>query len=333
MAYGTRMDGYRRQQSLNSGIHRSPVDGPPKDPLVSVIMPTYNRHDLLREAITSVIRQSYRRWELIVVDDGSSDETRPFLRSLEDERIRPVYRPHSGNIAAVRNAGIAASRGDLIGFLDSDDLLMSNSLELHVSALRANRDRAWSYGHHQLIDAAGRDIGPPMEGPSGARGLVVLKEIITDRAVPQTGAVAIRRRLFEEAGPFDESLALASDFDMWARIAIIDPGIRIDATLVRVRHHPERTTALLRVTAMSKASILTKLKGRIADRDLSDLCDRLAGVQLIKHAAELSRQNHPLQAMRVLRAASRLGGTPAAWWLELAKTLLRPVIGRHTLRR
>jgi hypothetical protein len=138
----------------------------------------------------------------------------------------------------------------------------------------------------------------------------------------------IRRALLEEVGPFDETLPLAEDFDLWLRLALVSPGVVIDATMVNVREHPDRTTKHIPDMALGKAAVFAKLKERVREDDLRHWCDRLRGEQLIHHATALSRQNHPFRAMRVLATAARLRGVPYSWWTTLGKVVLRPIVRR-----
>src|SRR5262245_1051561 len=93
-------------------------------PLISVVLPTYDRESYLREAVNSVVAQTYDDWEMVIVDDGSTDGTRAYLETLTDPRIRVVLREHCGNPALLRNLGVRISRAAYIAFLDSDDTWM-----------------------------------------------------------------------------------------------------------------------------------------------------------------------------------------------------------------
>lgn len=297
-------------------------------PLVSVILPTFNRLGYLSDAIHSVTRQTYSNWELIVVDDGSTDRTRDYLTSLSDHRIQIVLIEHCGNIASVRNIGIRKSTGGLIVFLDSDDLLLPQTLSWHALRLETHPECGWSYGHHQLVDAGGKVIGSRFEGPNNDSADSVLRDVLTDRSVPCTGAVMIRREIFEVVGYFDETLRLAEDFDLWIRLAFHVPAVLVDETLVQVRQHDDRTTAGVPAMAKSKARVYEKAKEMMVDENLGLLCDRMRGEQLIRHAAGLSRRQAPLQALRMLAVAAPLSGWTSSWWRELAKVLMRPVLRR-----
>ena len=104
-------------------------------PTVSVILATYNRGYILRQAIMSVLMQTYKDLELIVVDDGSTDNTQDLLRSIKDPRLRVVTLKHNSGISAARNAGIRIARGEFIGSQDSDDVWLAEKLEKQVKAL------------------------------------------------------------------------------------------------------------------------------------------------------------------------------------------------------
>src|SRR6478736_9323873 len=115
--------------------------------LVSIIVPTYNRAHLIGETIQSVIDQSYINWELIIVDDGSTDDTKKKVEEFNDKRIRYFFIEHTGLIGAVRNFGMKNTRGELIAFLDSDDLWLSNKLEYQLSLLKEYPQAAFVFGH------------------------------------------------------------------------------------------------------------------------------------------------------------------------------------------
>ncbi|MGH7451509.1 MAG: glycosyltransferase family 2 protein, partial [bacterium] len=114
-------------------------------PLVSVIIPTFNRLKYLKEAVASVFAQTYAHWELIVVDDGSTDDTLHYVSTLDDPRVRLVSETHSGNPARMRNVGVAHARGEYVAFLDSDDLWESDKLAVQLEYLHTCRGYRWCY--------------------------------------------------------------------------------------------------------------------------------------------------------------------------------------------
>lgn len=107
---------------------------------VSVIIPTFNRSHILPEAIESVLRQTYPRLELLIVDDGSTDDTGEVVSSFKDDRIRMIRHPKNAGVSTARNTGLAEAKGDFVSFLDSDDLWMPEKLALELSFLAEHRD-------------------------------------------------------------------------------------------------------------------------------------------------------------------------------------------------
>lgn len=117
-------------------MHHPPVISEMNNgPLASIIIPTYNRAHLIGETIQSILEQTYTHWELIIVDDGSTDDTRHIVNQVADPRITYYYRSHSGLAGAVRTFGIRQARGEYIAFQDSDDLWVANKLEFQIGLL------------------------------------------------------------------------------------------------------------------------------------------------------------------------------------------------------
>src|SRR3954468_14130226 len=114
-------------------------------PLVSIVLPAFDRAGYLRSAIESVLAQSLTSWEMIVADDGSGPETAEYLRGLGDPRIRVLWLTHSGNPSIARNAALRDARGTYVAFLDSDDLWEPDKLEAQTAALRARGECHWSF--------------------------------------------------------------------------------------------------------------------------------------------------------------------------------------------
>src|SRR5206468_5026028 len=117
-----------------------------------------NRAAYLREAVDSVFAQTFTDWELIVIDDGSTDATAAYLKSLDDPRVRVIELEHSGIPAKVRNAGLGAATGEFIAFLDSDDRWYPRKLELQVAKCRNDSDSGWCSVHVDFVD----DRGAPL---------------------------------------------------------------------------------------------------------------------------------------------------------------------------
>lgn len=129
------------------------------EPLVSVVMPVYNAARWLKRPVESVLAQTHSSWELLAVDDGSGDESVALLDAYArtDDRIRILHQPQNGGVAAARNAGLDAARGDYIAFLDADDWWHPRKLELQLAAMRASGARV-SYAAYQRVAEDGRPL-------------------------------------------------------------------------------------------------------------------------------------------------------------------------------
>ena len=195
-------------------------------PKVSVIIPTCNRAAMVREAIESVLLQSYADRELIVVDDGSTDGTEAAIASLIPQ-LTYVYQEHRG-VSAARNRGASLARGEHLAFLDSDDLWLKDKLgrqmrfmESHPEALICYTDEIWIRRGVRVN---------PMKKHRKYSGMIFPHCLPLCIISPSSALFA--RGLLEEAGMFDETLAVCEDYDLWLRIAARYPVYLVDAPLI-----------------------------------------------------------------------------------------------------
>ena len=207
----------------------------PKVPLVSVIIPTYNRASLLPAAIASVLGQTYSNVELIVVDDGSTDGTQHLLEGYGD-RLRWISQPNAGP-AVARNRGLSIARGDILAFLDSDDQWLPTKLERQVASLEeAGSEAACSLCNCTVLFANGERTSTFAIAdtiPKCPTGLWTNPaEVLLNRFVMFNQAVAIRREVLERVGYFDESLRFGEDYDLPFRLALCGPWTIIRDELV-----------------------------------------------------------------------------------------------------
>jgi glycosyltransferase involved in cell wall biosynthesis len=212
-----------------------------ENPLVTIVMPTWNRLPYVEEAAKSVMAQTYRHWELIVIDDGSSDGTAERLNALKEPRIRVLSSPHAGHIGQLRNRGAAAGSGEFIAFLDSDDVWLPRKLELQLEALRES-GAGWCYTGVQLTDATGRPLPMRPEHFQPLSGDIV-RELLMFKATVATPSVLVRRSLFEAAGGYSEHpfLVVNEDYELYMRLALRAPTVAVPDALVRVRKHTGNT--------------------------------------------------------------------------------------------
>lgn len=183
---------------------------------ISVIIPTFNRAQLVGKAIASAINQTYKHTEIIVVDDGSSDGTQDVVASFGDS-VKYVFKPNEG-VASARNLGIKISTGDLVAFLDSDDEWLPEKLEKQLAYLNNHPD----YGM-VLCDYYFKDSNHKITGKSDRRknirqdGDILADVLLATSLVPPT--VLVKRKVLEDVGCFDENLKTAEDLDLHLRIA------------------------------------------------------------------------------------------------------------------
>lgn len=210
-------------------------------PRVSVVIPAYNAARYLPQAIDSVLAQTFRDYEVIVVDDGSTDDTPRVLSWYEDE-VAVIRQPNQGR-AAARNAGIAAARGEYIAFLDADDLWLPEKLERQLALFRRRPEIGWAYCDYRRLNEKGpeettylrrRGLQPPPEG-------WILPELLAT-GVAWTMTVVVRRECFGRVGLFDPSFPVAQDYDMWLRLAAEYEVGCVNEPLALYRRHPEQVT-------------------------------------------------------------------------------------------
>jgi glycosyltransferase involved in cell wall biosynthesis len=223
-------------------------------PEVSVIIPTYNRCVMVREAIDSVLAQSFRAFELIVIDDGSSDGTAESLTGLK-ETIRIETIRHSGP-AAARNRGVAMAGAPMIAFLDSDDVWAPAKLERQVAFMRANPGCAISQTGEIWI-RNGRRVNPGRRHRK--RGGDIFVDSLRTCLISMSATV-MRTELFRALGGFDESMIAAEDYDLWLRILVDHEAGLLDESLVTRRGgRPDQTSAATPALDRFRILALTKL--------------------------------------------------------------------------
>jgi len=196
-------------------------------PKVSVVIPTYDRIETLPRSLDSVINQTFSDWELIVVDDGSTDGTDEMI--LRDYPAVRLHRQENSGVSAARNAGVALTSGEWIAFLDSDDAWLPEKLERQLSALANEPELRLSHTDEIWI-RNGKRVNQPKEYAKSGGGIYL-------RCLPLCcicpSSVLLRRDLFDEIGGFDEILPVCEDYDLWLRITAREPVHYLDEALVR----------------------------------------------------------------------------------------------------
>ncbi len=215
--------------SMSTAPQAPPSSGPGSRAPVSVIIPTYNRAASIGRAIESVLSQTYAHYELIVVDDGSTDGTMSLLETYAD-RIRVIHQNNRG-VSAARNTGIRAAGGLFIALLDSDDCWLPQKLEMQTAFFRTC-PRALICQTEEIWIRNGKRVNPKKRHQKFS-GMIFEKTLPLCLVSPS--AVMIRKSLFDEVGFFDESLPACEDYDLWLRITWKYPVHLIDTPLI-VKH-------------------------------------------------------------------------------------------------
>lgn len=185
---------------------------------VSVIIPTYNSEKYLKKAVDSVLSQTYQDLELIIVDDGSVDNTRKLVESINDSRIKYIYQENAGPSAA-RNNGIINSTGDYIAFLDADDIWPFDKIEKQVNIINKYNDLALVHCGLEFI-LEGENIRYFKKFKNYSKNVLLKKLLIDyDNVIPYPSSVLLKKSLLNETGLFDTSIVCGEDWDLWIRLA------------------------------------------------------------------------------------------------------------------
>jgi glycosyltransferase involved in cell wall biosynthesis len=280
-------------------------------PAVTVVIPAYNAGHLVTTAIQSALAQTCRNLEVVVVDDGSTDDTLAQVRSFGDP-VRVLSVPHGG-VPWARNHGMRAAAGRFIVFLDADDVLEDTLVVQAVDLLERRPDLGFVFCNVRLFR---RDDPPsppciPPEFFAGEAAAIVkdpLIEIIGAGYFISSSGLCARREVLLEAGEFDESLWGSEDFEYWSRLYLRRPVGLLAAPLVRIRHHAgSMTRQAVRMTHCMAASRDKVIENcRKSGRD-----DQIALVRRFARHSMLSAVRHalgggePVEARRLLRQYRR----------------------------
>jgi len=312
-------------------------------PLVSVILPTYNRLQYLRPAIESVFVQTLKDWELIIADDGSDTPVKEYLTSLiEPERVKVLFLDHTGNPSKARNAALREARGQWIAFQDSDDLWMPRKLELQMESLQRHPSRLWSHTKYVLVDSNGNPT--PWMVHTGGRSTPegwIIDKVIHFETLVAVQSVVVSRKLLEQIGGFDEGLLGSEHIDLFHRLALASEIDAVVEPLTLMRRHEaghfsSRGAEGFRCSAMATAKALRTPGLKRFRPVLLRKRAMVAGGWARAHASE----GHRMEALKLVLSTLRYTWRqPTAWRDVLAAVALAcspPAvrqIGRTLLRR
>lgn len=225
-------------------------------PEVSVVIPTHNRAEFLRPAIQSVLAQTYQDFEIIIIDDGSTDNTQNVVRNFHDQRIKYVRYETNRGEALSRNAGILRSEGKYIAFLDDDDEWFPEILEMQVKAMEnGHSDIGLVYTGRFIVDqATDRILSQEIPQKRGD----VYQDLLRENFVGATSVVLLKREVIERVGLFDPNIAYGLDFDLWIRISKHSHFEYIKEPLVKYRFHKSRLSNDLKTVSRGVADMRKK---------------------------------------------------------------------------
>ncbi len=212
---------------------------------MSIVVCTYNRAELLRDALASVLGQTFSDFQLLIVDDGSTDDTEGLARRAGDARIEYVQLSHSARLSSLRNTGIAHSSGPLIAFLDSDDLWREDKLAVQIQYLDSHPEAGFTVSGYEIFDSAGvQRTKLYREYNAGGEITVcsIFDRLIRGEVTLCSSSIVFRRTLLQRTGPLNESLR-TGDYEFYTRLAWESPAAIVHSPLVRVRKHAGNASA------------------------------------------------------------------------------------------
>lgn len=347
-----------------SAPHRPGAEG--SAPTVSVVIPTYNRSALLEATVRSVLAQSFAAAEIVVVDDGSTDDTEAVCSRLPAP-VRYVRQGNTG-LPGARNRGIRESRGDWIALCDSDDLWHPRKLEIQMAALRAVPDAGWCLTGCELIDPDGRPVPShisglehvfpvlrrkrarpeehlaeflrPREFEAGSRHVVFhgdAFELLFQGNVALPSSALVSRRLLERTGPFDPTFLAAEDTEFFHRVSAVSPVAYLTEPLVEYRiGHPSMNSTMDPVPFIQNALVSLDRAARLraplrdSERSAYRAGRRVLGLHLAYcRLSTLDRAG----ARAALREVWREEGIPSTPLLGILLASLLPPAALRALHR
>jgi glycosyltransferase involved in cell wall biosynthesis len=209
-------------------------------PLVTVVMPAYNRADLIADSIQSVLDQTYQNWELVIADDGSTDDTRKVVSNFTDPRIHYHRFEHNGGFGTARNRGIKLAKGSLIAFLDSDDLWRPDKLMLQVLLLSQHPESAFVFNNIELFGDTTIQA-PEYSNIFDAKFFPILLEEKEVVFYPST--LIFKKSVVEKIGLLSEQSPTGADHDFLLTMSLAFKGSFSNERLVRIRKHAANTSS------------------------------------------------------------------------------------------
>jgi glycosyltransferase involved in cell wall biosynthesis len=292
-------------------------------PTVSIILPTFNRLKFLQLTIESVFAQTYTDWEMVIADDGSTGETRAYLRSISTRRVRTIWLPHSGNPSQVRNVAIGVAGGRYLAFLDSDDIWAPSKLERQIKALDGRATCRWSYTNCDLIDEHGRPmVNEILVTPVLPDGWVFEPVLKLQVGISMPTVVA-DRDLVREIGCFDEQQRFAEWQDLCLRLALKSEVVALSDPLCSVRIHNEHYSADKVAAHRGWMQLYKKMADLAPSPTLRSYCARVRAEYSLNVARCQADKGDHGEALTTLLKSLPFSWRYPQWWWGALKRLAR----------
>jgi glycosyltransferase involved in cell wall biosynthesis len=246
--------------------------------MISVIIPTYNCEKYISEAIGSVLLQTCTDYEIIVIDDGSTDKTRDIVKNKFPE-VRYFYISNQG-VSRARNYGIRRALGEYIAFLDADDLWLPEKLEKQLKLFQSDQELALIFTEERIFDTNGFMDGKISKKKRLMKGDVVKNIFLFSNVT--TSTVMVKRHVFQETGYFEENLKAAEDDNMWMRIALKFRIHLLDEVLV---HYRWTENSLSRTASNLLSGVLKNLE--LIENKYPELSERLGRASIRRKKSDI----------------------------------------------
>jgi len=305
---------------------------PAGHPRVSVVIPAYNPGRFIDAAVGSALSQSMSELEVIVVNDGSTDDTSDRLAAWNDPRLRVITQAHGG-LASALNTAIRASRGEYIAFLDADDVWLPDKLARHFRVHEEQTGMDATFSWVRVIDGNGNLT--PMPCPRW-HGCISFSQLLVDYAIRTMSAVVVRRAAAEHAGMFDADLVRCVDFEFFLRVARLRPNniCAVPEVLSLYRRHEKQRTRDWRLMQEGWNQLLGLTRQR-APRETAAV-EKRASSNMLRYFAAVAYQSGSFRdSFRLIRESFRV--SPAAFvrdsrnWVMTAVALASLTLPRRAL--
>jgi glycosyltransferase involved in cell wall biosynthesis len=277
-------------------------------PAVSVVIPAYNAEGTIAETLASLLAQTFTDFEALVIDDGSADRTAEVAGGTGDPRVRVLGIPNGG-VAHARNQAISQAHGDLIAFLDADDLWEPRKLELQVAALERQPEAGWCVTGGVRIDESSNEIGPlPLLTSSDVCRTLLLRSM----TVGHLSSGMVRKTILDQAGGFDARFSQCADWDLWLRLSVTAPVAVLSDRLLRYRTTAGNMSSNISLLERDTFAVLDSFFGTAAAAPYRPARKQVYGAHWMVCAGSYLHRGQTREALRcVLRGVIAYPGSLA----------------------